>query len=187
MLKRGQANTAFEVMLMVTESTRSAIWQDMLDSERYYRYYGQLADRYTKIHYAIRILLLVMVIAEATLSGFLLIGNEDWQTYIVWSIVGCAVLLAIFIPVDVVFNFGQAATALGWISGDCSFLNLRYQHLWQDIESDIIDEYQARKSQRDLMLEYYILTSRFSVLANRKINKKSQEDANRVLEDRYAT
>lgn len=171
---------------MVSESTRSAIWQDMLDSERYYRYYGQLADRYTKYHYAIRILLLVLVIAEASLAGFLVIGNADWQKYIVWSIVACAVLLAIFIPVDVVFNFGQASTALGWISGDCSFLNLRYQQLWQDIESNIIDEEQARKAQRDLMLEYYILTARFSVLANRKINKRSQEDANRVLEDRYA-
>ena len=44
---------------MVTEQTRNAVWQELLDVARLVRYYEALSDRHRRNHIIVRFLLLV--------------------------------------------------------------------------------------------------------------------------------
>ncbi len=96
--------------MVVTERTRTAIWQQMLDMARVTRYYGTLADRYQRRQRLIRSLLLVSAI-----GGIAPLVTELPETLQHVASVGIGLLVVL----DFLFDYAHKAAVLGTISSEC--------------------------------------------------------------------
>ena len=173
---------------MVTDQTRNAIWQDLWDAERYFRYYGALSDLYSRRHKITRFATLASILVEATVSvSYVSIGVEGiWATIFLTSIVALGIVIAFLVAWDAVSNYAEDAAALSWVSVDCASLNMQWADLWLDVESYAIDEQQARSRRRELLQKSNTITARIDVSLDEKANEASAEDAEKVLRDKYA-
>ena len=173
---------------MVTDQTRNAIWQDLWDAERYYRYYGSLSDSYRRRHRLTRFATLASVLVEATISvSYISTGVTGiWATILLAAIITLGIVIAILVAWDATSNYAGDAVALSWVSVDCASLNAQWADLWLDIESFSIDEDEARSRQRDLIRKFNTIASRIDVDLDEKTNQASAADAVKVLSEKYA-
>ena len=173
---------------MVTDQTRTAIWQDLWDAERYFRYYSSLSDSYRRRHRLTRFATLASVLVEATVSvSFVSTGVEGtWAAISLASIVGLGIVIAVLVAWDAVSNYAEDAAALSWVSVDCASLNMLWAELWLDIESYAIDEEEARSRQRELLHKFNAVAARIDVNLDEKTNEASAEEAEKVLREKYA-
>lgn len=174
--------------IMVTDHTRNAIWQDLWDAERYYRYYSSLSDSYRRRHRLTRFATLASVLVEATLSvSYISTGVAGfWATVILSLIVALGIAIAILVAWDATSNYAGDAVALSWVSVDCMSLNAQWTDLWLDIESFEIDEGEARSRQRELIRKFNTIAARIDVDLDEKTNEVSAADAEKVLREKYA-
>ena len=174
---------------MVTDQTRNAIWQDLWDAERYFRYYSSLSDSHRRRHKLTRFATLASVLVEATASvSYVSIGVQGvWTTILLALIVGLGIVIAILVAWDAVSNYAEDAAALSWVSVDCASLNMQWADLWLDIESYAVDEEEARSRQCELLHRFSTIASRIDVNLDEKTNEASAEEAEKVLRERYAS
>ena len=168
---------------MVTEQTRNAVWQELLDVARLVRYYEALSDRHRRNHIIVRFLLLV-----AAASG--IAALLDQLPAIAQLIAGG--LIAVLVVWDFVSDYAKKAAVLHVISLECSALEVEWRELWADIndnESNTTDA-EARGKNRKLALRISEVTGwagHADIREDRKLNEKCEETAYRVVADWYAT
>ena len=173
---------------MVTDQTRTAIWEDLWDAERYSRYYSSLSDSYRRRHRLTRFATLASVLVEATVAVSYVSTRVEgtWATILLVMIVALGIGIAVLVAWDAVSNYAEDAAALSWVSVDCALLNTQWADLWLDIESYAIDEQEARSRQRELLQEFNTIAARIDVDLDEKMNEASAEEAEKVLRERYA-
>ena len=167
---------------MVTDQTRSAVWNNILDSERFFRYFGVLADMYSNRHKLVRFGLLGSLIVEATIFIPNISGPVSMIVTVIFG--GLIVALAAW---DAVSDYGKLSERLKLVSADCGLLRNEWADLWRDIETYTVDEAQARDRLRELETRQSFITSRVEVNLNESINDASEEAAFKVVRDQYAT
>ena len=173
---------------MVTDQTRTAIWQDLWDAERYSRYYSSLSDSYRRRHRLTRFATLASVLVEAAVSVSYVSASVEgtWAAILLAVIVALGIGIAVLVAWDAVSSYAEDAAALSWVSVDCALLNTQWADLWLDIESYAIDEQEARSRQRELLQKFNTIAARIDVDLDEKMNEASAEEAEKVLRERYA-
>ena len=161
--------------MSVTDETRTAIWDTSLDSARWGRYYGALANRYRRREVIIRFAVLLFVMgATTTLISVM--------PAILQVIAGFAAAIAI--AVDFVVTPAHTAAVLSCIRDECDQTRVALAELWRDLP--IIDENEARRRYDGLVRHLEHVTAKDPVPEDRSINEASTMDAFRELEAKYA-
>lgn len=169
-------------MTTVTDQTRNAVWQNLLDAERYVRYFGALADRFQTRHRLLRYTLLVSVIVEATVF----IPNMPDILFIVLTAALGIVIIGLA-AWDAVSDYGKNAAVLTLVTADCALLKNEWDELWMDIETFAVDEPQARDRRRGLERRLSVVAERTNVNLDESLNDSCEEEAFKVVEQRYAS
>ena len=170
------------MMNMVTDQTRNAVWQNLLDAERYVRYFGALADRYQTRHRLLRYALLVSVIVEATVF----IPNIPDGLFIMLT-ASLGIVIIGLAAWDAVSDYGKNAAFLTLVAADCALLKNEWNELWMDIETYAVDESQARDRRRELDSRLRVVAERTNVNLDESLNDSCAEEAFRVMEQQYAS
>ncbi len=171
-------------MARVTDHTRESVWQDFTDAERYLRYYISLADKYRTRHNVVRSLLLGAILVEAIIViPFMSEIPSPWGV-VATVIIGLAIIaLTVF---DATSNDAKNSAKLTVASEDCAILHIDWRSLWLDIETDAVEEYEARKRQRELLDRMNTIASRVELNQDEKRNVRAATEANEVMRGRYA-
>ena len=170
-------------MAKVTDHTREGVWQDFTDAERYLRYYLSLADKYRMRHHVVRALLLGSVLAEAGIVAPLAIRYPGFLTAAAVILVGLIVIaLTVF---DATSDDAKNAAKLSVASEDSQLIHTDWRSLWSDIETDQIDENEARRKQRELLDRTNVVSARVEVNLDDKRNSRYGDEAKQVMRGRY--
>ena len=163
-------------MSVVTDQTRGDVWNNLLDAEKNFRYFGAIADRYSTRHKLLRFGLLVSLLIEATV----LIPNTLAHDSLVLTAVG-GIVIVVLGAWDAVSDYGKTAAGLRLVNADCDLLRNEWAELWRDIETYAIDESQARVRLRELENRQSVIVGRSDVELNESINDSSEEEAFKVV------
>ena len=125
--------------MKVSNPVRNDTWNMLLDLERQTRYYGRLADRYSRWRRVIRYLLLFGLVAEATVVLLLLRKPR----HALGPGGAGALMLGSLTVFDASTDYGRLAAELRMASLLCEELNVDAARLWRDIEVGRIDDPQA--------------------------------------------
>lgn len=164
----------------VSEHTRNAVWQGMLDAQRLVIYYQIQTDQYIRRNRAMQVALLAFggIEVSGLFFGF---SNE------IHSLIGGSI--AILVALTIHFNFAKKSAILQVITRDCSALELQWQTLWSDLENSEIDGQEARHRNENLKAQLLVATERApqaDIASNQELNQKCTETAYITVSQRYA-
>ena len=165
---------------MVSDQTRNAVWQDLLDAARLVRYYDALSDRYRRNHAVVRFLLLAA--AAGGIAALL-----DLLPAIAQLIAGG--LVALLVAWDFVSDYARKAAVLHAIGLECGELENEWRELWAEVNDSEADEAEARRRSRQLARKLLNATGwagYADIPENRRLNEECEKAAHRVVADRYA-
>ncbi len=165
---------------MVSDQTRNAVWQDILDAARLVRYYETLADRHRFKHWLIRFLMLAA--AAGGVAALL-----ELLPSIAQLVAGG--LIALLVVWDSISDYAKKAAVLHAISLECSSLENEWRELWLDIENEATDEADARARNNRLARRMDDVTAwagHADIRENTRLNEECEAAAYRVVVDRYA-
>ncbi len=165
---------------MVTDATRRAAWNAMLDVARFARYYDALFGRYQRRCNAVRFMILVAAINAAAMP----LGLP------VWAAIGISSLASIVVAFDFVMDYYGKAAALRFIKDDLGALDGELAALWLAIESGSMDEKEAQTTLTALLRRMHNVTARGDAagLATRaRLNEECQEAAFAVVARQYGS
>ena len=175
----------FESDEMFNPQIRMQIWQGLLDAERYVRYYNRLADKYRIRRYILRFGTLLFALVEAMLVPISAnTGLSNMYVFLGAFAVGIVVVLLVIW--DFVSDYGDVVAKLDWVHADASILYSQWHLLWLQIEAREIDEAEAMSRQQDLLARFDVIASRVHVSIDDDLNRQTQEEAFKVVEERYA-
>ena len=165
---------------------RLAVWNGLLDAERYVRYYGALAKRY---RYQQQIPRWIMALAAVTGAMPMVFG--EFFPPDVSAATGLIVLGAV--AWDLVSGHGHKAAILDAICVECGEYETQLRDLWIEIEQGLaqgnpIDVKAIRANLTDIESGFDRVTSRVgiaNVADDDQLNVKAMDEANRVLTDRF--
>ena len=164
---------------MVTEQTRNAVWQELLDVARLVRYYEALSDQHRRNHLIVRFLLLAAV--AGGIAALL-----DLLPAMAQLVAGG--LIALLVAWDFVSDYAKKAAILHAISIECSAMEIEWQALWLELET--ISDAEARRENTRLSRRIVDVTGwagQADIREDRKLNEECEKTAYRVVTDRYAT
>ena len=168
---------------MITNETRNAIWQELLDVARLVRYYEAMSDRYRRNHLTVRFCLFLAASGEV----IVLVGLFP-ET--VRSLVGTllAGLIAIIVAWDFVCDYAKKAAVLQTISMECSRVEIEWKALWDEISTLNDDDALQRNTQLARRIsEITGWAGQASINEDRKLNQECTTAAYKVMGDKYAT
>ncbi len=169
-------------MYRVTDQTRNAVWQSLLDAERYVRYYGALADKYRRLDMGVRFGLLAAVVIEAAVVVPNTLNTS--LAWVIWVMVAGIAALACW---DAVAHYASKVENLSITGTRCAALQKDLMKLWMDIEGDSVEESEVRTRYDDFLDRANEITSMASgVSVDEGLNVRCEDEAYRVLEQRYA-
>lgn len=163
---------------MVTEQTRNAIWQELLDVARLVRYYEALSDQHRRNHLIIRFLLLAA--AAGGIAALL-----DLLPAMAQLVAGG--VIALLVAWDFVSDYAKKAAILHAISTECSAMEIEWQALWLELEN--ISDADARRENTRLSRRIADVTGwagQADIREDRKLNEECEKAAYLVVTDRYA-
>lgn len=169
---------------MITEQTRNVVWKNMLEIERFVRYYGELSDQHLWKHKTLRFFLLIA--ATGAIAPLLGLVPESYRDMIQ---VVANVAVAVLVVWDFNADYAKKAAVLQEIKGECSALETEWGILWNSIEAFGIQDEKAREKNAELDRKVSEVTRKAdsaSVRENRRLNKRCTEAADKVTEERYA-
>lgn len=164
---------------MVSEQTRSDIWQELLDSDRLVRYYEALANHYQRKHSCT--LLLLGVGAASSFAAILDLFPNFVQ-------LGASALVGIVAVWMFIADYAKKAAVAHDISFQCRRLDVQWKDLWAAVER--IDEPEARQRLGDLANQMNSATQKSGdagIVDNRRLNEKSEALAFKTVQARYAS
>ena len=166
--------------MVVTDSTRNAVWQEMLDTARLVRYYDRLASKHQHRHIVTRLVLLASAIA-----GVAALVNQLPATLGVLAGAAIGVLMA----VDFLADFANKAAVLHFISRECNAVDDDLATLWGDVQSDAIEDAEARRTLTDLRHRITRTTDwagSAHIPTDEQLNIRCAEAAYKALADQHA-
>jgi len=167
-------------MAGVSEATRNAVWQEMLDVARLVRYYERMASRQQRWRRAVRFVLLVPAMA-----GMAMVISALPEAV---SVISGAVI-AFFVAWDLLTDPANKAAVLDSIRRDCSEAGVELDALWGEIQADAVSDAEARRTLAGLSRRVVRATDRAGsahVPTNERLNVECEEAAFKVMKDRYA-
>ena len=165
---------------MVTEQTRNAVWQVLLDVARLVRYYEALSDRHRRNHLIVRFLLLAA--ATSSIAALLHLIPDIAQPVASSGV-------ALLVVWDFVSDYAKKAAVLHTISLECNALEIEGRELWDDIEDYNVAADGARRKKQQLERKLLEVTGRAGqadIRQDRKLNEKCEKDAYKITVERYA-
>ena len=165
---------------MMTERTRNAVWQELLDVARLVRYYETLSDRHRRNHLIVRFLLLAA--AAGGIAALL-----DVLPAIAQLVAGG--LVALLVAWDFVSDYAKKAAVLHAISLECSALEIEWGELWAYVDDNNASDAEVRRENRRLARRLSEVTGwagHADIREDQKLNAECAEAAYRVMVDRYA-
>ena len=167
-------------MTGVSEATRNAVWQEMLDVARLVRYYERMAGRQQRRRHAVRFVLLV-----PALTGMAMVVRDLPEAVHVVS----GAVIAFFVAWDLLADPANKAAVLDSIRRDCSEAEGDLDALWGEIQADAVSDAEARRTLAGLSRRVARATDRAGsahVPTNERLNAECEEAAFKVMKDRYA-
>ena len=162
---------------MISDQTRGAIWQGLLDMARWSRYYDATARRYQLHRNVLRILLAFLGIA----TGVTLVGVIP-ASYV--AAPGLAIL-AVTIW-DLVVDPGKTAAMLGSVNKEFGDLETEYRNLWEGVYAERVGEDEAVSRSEDIMRRAAAAANRLDIHTDDKINQRCAAAAYEAEANRYA-
>lgn len=163
---------------MFNPQIRHQVYNGLLDSERFVRYYSKLADKYRRFHLFTRFAILVSVLVEALTIPL------GVNIYIVWAIGVLIICLVIF---ESVTDYAKKVALLDWVSSEASNSNAQWHMLWLEIEAYRIEEEEALSRQFELLNRFNVIVGRLDISIDDKVNSQSEVVADKVVASKYAS
>lgn len=169
---------------MLDESLRKAVWQALLDAERFGRYYGSRARAHQLYHRILRFILLFAAVGGvARFLDFL----PD-ETELISNVAGI-VIIALVIW-DFMMDDGKKAVILHAISVECGDYYLRLDSLWVSMnQAEGADETDIRAELRAIQEGMLRVTARAGyadIREHDRGNERATTEAYQVVSARFA-
>lgn len=165
---------------MVSDRTRNSVWQSYLDVSRLGVYYEALANRYRWYYISLRVALLLSVIGSVA-SPLTPLNHPVATTALV-------IVTVILVAVDYALDFAKKSAVLQEVSLQVRGLEADWEALWLSVDDEDADESKTRRKNRALNDRLLKVTGRSiteGILINNKLNQKSMETANAIINDKY--
>lgn len=166
---------------MVSETTRNAVWQELLDAARLVRYYTSLADRHCRKRRIMQSLLL----AAATSGLVGLLGPLPE-----FMLQTAAATVAILVAWDSFGDYARKAAVLHAICIECNRIEGLWQRLWLEIDRPDLKDTDVLRQCETLGQRLNEITGQAGLVGvpvDAQLNKTCAEDAYKALQARYAT
>ena len=165
---------------------RLAVWNGLLDAERYVRYYGALAERYRRQHQ-----IPPYIMAVAAVVGAIPIFFEEQFPLGVTA--GAILLILAAVAWDLLSDHGRKAAILDAISVECGEYENQLRDLWILIEQGLaqgkpLDPTSIRADLLAIEAAIDRVTDRSSlagVATDNRLNERMMGEANEVLTARF--
>ena len=168
----------------VTDATRNAVWQEMLDTARLVRYYERMASRQHRQHLGVRPRQHRCSSASAT-AGVAAATNALPEAVQVAS----GAVVAILVAWDFLADYANKAAVLGSIRRECGEVEVELAALWGEIQADSIDDDDARRTLAELARRVTRATDcagSAHVPTDEQLNVRCEEAAYKAMAGRYA-
>ena len=170
---------------MRDDSLRTAVWQALLDAERFGRYYGIRARAHQRNHWILRFILLFAAVGGVT--RFLDILPDETELFI--SNLAGVVIIGLVIW-DFIADDGKKASVLHAISVECGEYYLRLGSLWASLNHpEGADETAIQAELRaieDGMLRSTARAGYADIREHDRDNKRATTEAYEVVSARFA-
>ena len=166
---------------MEPEDAGYAIWDGLLDVSRVVHYYATQERRYERFAFGFR---LVLALSGAGVAAPFLTASfielPDWITP------AFGVIITIFVVLDLLRNDAARAAQIKAVIPDLAELESRYRSLWEETRNKSIDDQDALARKRKLMKDLNRIVSNVDIPSSRRIVYRTQKEAFKVEELRYA-
>ncbi len=164
---------------MVTEATRRAVWNDLLDVSRVARYAEAMGSHYRVRHLFIRLGLLVA--ASGSMATFLDAIGGHWR-------IGFGLAIAALIAVDFMLDYATKIAVLSSAKRECNVLEAEWRELWLDVDSPESTDAEIRRRNRELVRQFERATSPMDeqVRVSNRANVRCTRAAFKVTGEQYA-
>ena len=166
---------------MVSDATRNAVWDEFWQATRSVRYCEALYNRYQRRHDVIMFILAISIVSGiVTLLGLL---PDAIQTYVNAGV-------SIAAAWSLVFRDAKKASVIYSLLLECSRIRGEYRALWLEIENNMKSDEETLQKLRELsdaLQNAKHAAGDQGISEDRRINIKSAEGANRVMENQYKT
>ena len=166
--------------MLVTDATRNAVWQEMLDTARLVRYYDRMTSSRQRCHYGVRLVLLAS--ASAGILALIEALPEQVRIY-------CVAAIGVLVVIDLLSDFANKAAVLSFIRSECNEAGDELDALWGELQSDSINDDEARRRLKDLKHRMTRATNRVehhNIPTNERLNAKCEEVAFKIMANQYA-
>lgn len=164
---------------MVTEATRRAVWNDLLDVSRVTRYAEAMGSRYRLLHLWIRFGLLLA--ASGSMATFLDVLSSHWR-------VGFGLAITALIVADFMLDCATKIAVLGSAKRECGVLESEWRELWLDVDLPESTDAEIRRRNMELVQRFGRATSSMDaqVRVSDRVNVLCTEAAYKVTGELYA-
>ena len=100
-------------------------------------------------------------------------------------IVGVGIAIVVLTVLEATLNYQELAAKYTIISEDCQTILTEWVFLWLDIETDSVEEEEARRRQRELLTRTNVVFSRVVPGEDKKLNDRTWEEAKEMMDGRY--
>ena len=166
---------------MISDQLRNDIWQELLDSDRFVRYYEALANHDRRKH-LMTLLFLAAGAASSVAAVFELVPEHDVVRIVANAVVGVMALWVFFA------DYAKKAEVANSISTRFSRLDIEWRSLWTAVEEEI-EKAEAHSRYLALAKERLDATQRSGdagIVDSRRLNEKSEVAAFKTVSERYA-
>ncbi len=165
---------------MVTEATRRAVWNDLLDVSRVARYAEAMGSQYRVRHLFIRFGLLVA--ASGSMATFLDALGGHWR-------IGFGLAVAALIAADFMLDYATKIAVLSSTKRECNVLEAEWRELWLDVDSPESTDAEIRRRNRELGRQFERATSPMDeqVRVSNRTNVRCTRAAFEVTREQYAS
>ena len=165
---------------MVTEATRRAVWNDLLDVSRVARYAESMGSQYRVRHLFIRLGLLVA--ASGSMATLLDAIGGQWR-------IGSGLAIAVLIAADFMLDYATKIAVLSSTKRECNVLEAEWRELWLDVDSPESTDAEIRRRNRELVRQFERATSPMDeqVRVSHRTNERCTRAAFTITGERYAS
>ena len=167
--------------MLVNQTTRNAIWQELLDVTRLVRYYDALSDKYRNKHFIVRLLLFLAASGEILTLLSLFPDNIEQSIGLL-----AGFFIAVLVAWDFVCDYAKKAAVLHTISIECSRLETEWKSLWNELGN--MSDSEALQKNKDLAIRISEITGwagQAGINEDPKLNQKCTMDTYNVIREKY--
>ena len=163
----------------VTEQTRKAVWDGMLDTARMLRYADAMEQRYSRRRTWMRIIL--SIAASGGIANFL--GALPSEASLVFGLA-----VGIVVAVDFATDYSGKLSKLMYTKMESAALLAEWEQVWLDIQTYRSEEDEIRERSKKLVEQLMRATSPMAsdMRTDRKVNEEASSSAYADIALRYS-